>query len=107
MTDELFTEPMPTAEPLPPRQDTAMRLVIRHQPDGVTADEVGARVHEDRGKHPADQRCEWCGRDGAAVLNALIRKKLVTRRRATGLYTLPGPQRRALPATFGDFPEDF
>lgn len=90
MTDQLFTEPMPAVQPLPPNQDTVMRLLNRHLPQGITGDEAGAAVHAQRGKHPADERCVFCGQDGKQVLRALARKGLATGRR-DGYWTPPGP----------------
>lgn len=95
----LFTEPMPAAQPLPHRQDLVLRAVIRL--NGLTEDEAGALLHEDRPRthrywHSADERCLYCGRDGRSVLKALRSKRggpLVTRRR-DGSWTLPGDDAR-------------
>jgi hypothetical protein len=43
----------------------------REQGVRFTADEAGALLHERRGKHGRDERCEWCARDGADVLDRL------------------------------------
>lgn len=86
---ELFTEPMPAAQPLPKRQDLVLRAVIRM--NGLTEDEAGQLLHGDNGKHSAEETCRWCGMDGRGVLRALQQKKLVTRRR-DGHWTLPGDQ---------------
>lgn len=94
---ELFTEPMPTAQPLPHRQDIVMRALIRL--NGLTEDEAGALLHADRPRthrywHSADDRCIYCPTDGRSVLKALRNKKggpLVTRRK-DGTWTLPGEQ---------------
>ncbi|HEY8723418.1 MAG TPA: hypothetical protein VIL92_06115 [Gaiellaceae bacterium] len=96
VAEQLFTEPMPTARPLPRRQDVVLRAVIRL--NGVTDDEAGALVHADRPPdhrywHDEDTRCTWCGRDGRSVLRALQKKKLVCRRR-DGTWTLPGGRAR-------------
>lgn len=40
----------------------------------LSKDEAGAIAHEHRGKHSREQRCEFCGADGAAILGALLRR---------------------------------
>ena len=85
---ELFTEPMPTAQPLPKRQDIVLRALIRMH--GLTEDEAGQLLHGENGKHAADETCRWCPMDGRSVLSAIRKKGLVTRRR-DGHWTLPGP----------------
>lgn len=37
----------------------------------ISADEAGAIVHERRGKHPRDHRCQWCTADGQEALARL------------------------------------
>jgi hypothetical protein len=86
---ELFTEPMPAAQPLPHRQDLVLRALIRL--NGLTEDEAGQLLHGDNGKHSAEETCKWCAMDGRSVLRALRNKSLVTRRR-DGHWTLPGDQ---------------
>lgn len=70
------------AEPhtLTPRQEAAWDLV-RSTPGGVTAEQVGANQHERRGKHPADERCEWCASEGLGILRSVALRPLVIRRR--------------------------
>lgn len=65
---------------LTPRQQAAWDLV-RQVPAGVTADKVGAYSHERRGKHPADQRCDWCETEGTSILRSKALGPLVIRRR--------------------------
>jgi hypothetical protein len=63
----------------PPRLGDRQQLVLaalRAHPDGLDGDEVGALVHEHRGKHPRDQRCDWCKREGGEVLRSLRRHGL-------------------------------
>lgn len=52
-------------------------------------DEAGAIIHERQKKHGRDARCEWCTRDGRAVLRSLHRRGLIkglrlSRKRDTG-----------------------
>lgn len=104
MSDQaaLFRQ-LPGVPTLTDRQAFALAELER-VPDGLPADEVGARLHERRGKHDAGVRCEWCPTDGRAVLVELRHKGLVVRRRS-GLWQL---LRRATgPADFGEFPEGF
>jgi NADH pyrophosphatase NudC (nudix superfamily) len=75
---DLFTDPLPTAEPLEHKQEIVLRAVIRLQ--GLSADEAGQVVHGDEGKHLADETCPWCGYEGAKVLRALEEKRLVCSR---------------------------
>lgn len=92
------------------RQRSALEVVGRLQP--VAADEIGAALCERRGKHPADQRCDWDAQSGREVLRALQRKGLVTRKRDAG-WVLVGytpPRETAPPPTGLDehgFPKDF
>lgn len=74
----LFTDPLPTAEPLDRKQELVLRAVIRLQ--GISADEAGQVVHGDSGRHPADELCAWCGNHGAKVLRQLEEKRLVCSR---------------------------
>lgn len=67
----------PNHRALSARQQLAFDYVRAH--DGVTADEVGASLHthRDRRPHGVDDRCEWCSRDGRAVLTSKALKPLV------------------------------
>jgi hypothetical protein len=47
-------------------------------------DEAGAILHERRGKHQRDERCEWCARDGRDVLKSLRGHKLAKEKRGDG-----------------------
>lgn len=80
---ELFKAAVPL-RPLTERQ-AAIYALICSVPGGVSADELGAMMHEARGSHAAGDRCEWCGRDGARALREkAIRSRLV--RRVGALY---------------------
>lgn len=50
---------------------------------GLASDELGALMHQRRGKHSDDFRCTWCHDEGASVAKELRRKKLVVYRRRT------------------------
>lgn len=79
--------------PLKPAQQVAYNLV-RDTPGGVTADEVGAALHErltTRWQHPADQRCLYCGDRGKQVLGSKAVGPLVIRRKG-GKYELRNPE---------------
>lgn len=67
------------------RQQLAYDMV-RAADRGVDADEIGAALHQIRGKHHADARCRFCGDEGRAVLTSVALKPLVTRKRATGRW---------------------
>ena len=115
---DLFTgQPVPAPRDpaaLTGRQQLALEHIAKHQP--VASDELGAILHEDRlargGKgHPADERCEWCPREGRVMGSSLRRHGYVVQKRSLG-WCLPDyrPER---PGTSGydpstsDFPEGF
>jgi len=67
-------------------------------PGGVSADELGALMHSRLAdpvrRHSADDRCLFCGRDGARALREkAIRERLI--RRAGALYEPRDPADRA------------
>jgi hypothetical protein len=68
-----------------------LELVERVAPDGLDADEAGAKLHELNGAHEAGQRCQWCGRDGRHVLKSLARHGLVVRKRRLGWFLVKDP----------------
>lgn len=72
-------------KPLTPRQQRAFDLV-RSTPGGITADELGAQLHADAGKHHPDSRCNWCVQTGKDVLDSKAVGPLVVRRRVSGRY---------------------
>lgn len=93
--DLLTGKPAAAAEkPLTQRQQQVLELVIAAGRDGVLASDVGAMLHERRGRHPADLFCGFCSDDGKDALRALQRRKLVVRRR-TGRWTVAKPKRKA------------
>lgn len=76
------------AKPLTERQRQVLELVAAAGKDGVIANDVGAMLHELRGRHPSDYRCGYCRDDGKDALRVLQKRKLVVRRR-TGRWTVP------------------
>lgn len=58
------------------RAQRAVMEAWREHPD-LTPDEAGAVIHAQRGNHTRDERCEWCGTDGAAILASLTRRGLL------------------------------
>lgn len=82
----LFTPPPATGQ-LTDRQKFVYEQLeaITARGDGLTADEVGALLHERSGKHDAGVRCSWCNQDGIGVLKAL-RKKGLARRPRSGAW---------------------
>lgn len=83
----LFDTPAP-APKLGPRQQLVLDAIAATEPDGVTADEVGALIHEHRGTHDRDSRCDFCAKEGNGVLRRLTQLEVVTRRRADGRWHL-------------------
>jgi len=65
--------------PLTDRQQFVWHL-IRASCEGLTAEQVGAALHAQKGSHPADEPCVYCGRDGRAVLTSKAVAPLVTYR---------------------------
>lgn len=97
MTDQLALLDEPPR--LTARQQACVDYLAAH--DGVPADEVGALLHERRGKHLAGERCEWCHTEGRSVLRAKAVRGLVTFRKGPErLYLLRDPARRT-PAVTG------
>lgn len=68
---------VPTGPKLTERQQFALELVEAAGRNGIHADELGAILHEERGKHPRDSRCQWDGANGKSILDALKKKGLV------------------------------
>lgn len=63
------------------RQQFALDL-IEHADGGLASDELGAAMHERRGKHDRGVRCQWCQQEGQGVAGELRRKGLVVHRRS-------------------------
>lgn len=82
------------------------------QRKGITADEAGAIVHADRGRHPEDRRCNYCAEAGKGVLRSLRAHGLVVHRRSLGEWRLAGDRsgpRNPAPAIDGpgELPEGY
>jgi len=73
---------------LTPRQQHALDTIAAMQP--VASDELGAELCARKGKHPPDQRCHWCSKNGREVGAALRRKGLVRFRKRSNGWTLVG-----------------
>ena len=84
MTQKPLFKTEPAMPSLTVKQQLAFDYVRAH--DSVYADEVGAWLHAHRDKHPhsVDERCEWCARDGRAVLTSRALHKIVKYRRERG-----------------------
>lgn len=84
MTDQLTLEGKveDPAVKISDRQRFALDVITELGP--IPNDELGAHMHERRGKHPADQRCQWCAQEGKGIGGELRKKKLVKQRRAEG-----------------------
>lgn len=88
------------------RQAFALDTVIRIR-DGISATELGAHMHQRRGKHDAANRCDWCDREGLSVLQELRRKGLVVQRRKQAGLWFPSGGTPIPSASFGEFPEGY
>jgi hypothetical protein len=58
----------------------------------VEPDEAGALIHERRGRHPNDVRCDYCGRDGRQVLASLSRRGIKNGRKSKAPGVGPGTE---------------
>jgi hypothetical protein len=99
-----------TGKPLTEKQQRGYDLV-RSTPGGITADELGAQFHADRGKHHPDSRCQWCVEEGMGVLDSKAVGPLVIRRRGSGRYeprdgsgTAAVPEVASAPTQLTDLP---
>lgn len=93
-----------TGKPLTDKQQRGYDLV-RDTPGGITADELGAIFHADRGKHHPDSRCVFCGNEGESVLESKALGPLVIKRRVSGRYELRDASERVPePAPVADLP---
>jgi len=99
----LFTPPAADGA-LTERQQLVYRAV--RGLGGLSALEAGLILH--REKHRGNARCSYCELDGAAVLGALRKKGLVSRRRS-GEWVLArrGASTRGYDPATAPFPEGF
>lgn len=79
------------AQPVDDELGVAQRAVMRviRRLGTMSWDEAGAIVHAGRGQHGVDDRCEFCGTDGATLCESLVRRGLVEAHRH-GYVRLPG-----------------
>lgn len=90
MTDQLNLlgdKAQPTDDELGPVQRATIR-VLRRQ-GNITRDEAGAISHAHRGRHTVDERCQFCGTDGALLLESLVKRGLAEYIRRTGDVRTP------------------
>jgi len=70
--------------PAAPRPLTSRQAFVWHLvcgiAEGITAEQVGAALHAQKGTHPVGEPCIYCGRDGRAVLTSKAVAPLVTYR---------------------------
>ena len=92
--------PAPPPE-LHPRQQLVLDTLRAAGHDGLHADEVGAAIHEYRGRHDRGTRCDYCAREGGQVLKRLRELGHVRRDRHGNWYALDLPEREGAydPAT--------
>lgn len=87
----LLFDPGPQDGGLTPRQQLALDALTA-EPDGLAADEIGAILHEQkdgRWRHDRGERCQFCGKDGRHVLNAL-RQRGIARSNRLGVWRATG-----------------
>lgn len=85
------------AQPKPLRERQAFVWhLVRASSEGMTATEVGAALHAQKGNHAVDEPCIYCARDGRSVLTSEAVAPLVT-------YRVRGDgQRRYIPRNPAD-----
>lgn len=86
--DEASPDAAVTVKPLTEKQAFMFELVRHAGQAGLPCDDVGAAWCAKNGKHPADDRCEWCASSGRSVLRSLRRKGHVKSRRDGTWYAL-------------------
>ena len=101
----LFGE-APSGTRLGRSQQLVLTAVQNAGQDGLTADEAGALVHEQRGHHDHGVRCDYCASDGRQVLASLRKRSLVKSRRG-GSWVTPTAQPAAPAGMSDDLPEGF
>lgn len=99
--DELHAKP---DRKLGARQAFAIRRI--RERGGIEADELGALLHADRGKHADHVRCQWCAQEGNAVLASLRTRGLVVHRR-TGRWEFRNENDYQRPSAQGELPDGF
>jgi hypothetical protein len=78
---------VPVVPVLTARQESAWTY-LKTRTGGCTAEELGQYLHARRGKHAADQLCDWngCHDEGMSVLKSVALKPLVIHRRTRGVW---------------------
>ncbi len=108
MSEQLPLLEVEVGPKLTARQAAVLEALRAAGERGLEPSEAGAIAHElkaGRWAHSREQRCQFCGGDGADVCKALERKGLARYVRGRGLwYAAPEPQ--AEPEPVG-FPPDF
>jgi ribosomal protein S14 len=91
------SEQLALLEPAPPRLTERQRAVhdalVKAGQDGLDADQAGAIAHtlkDGRWAHSKDERCQFCGKDGQAILRRLGELGLARYRRANRARSIPG-----------------
>lgn len=90
VTDQLELVLAPATPKLTARQQTVLDALTAAGADGLEPSEAGAHLHalkEGRWAHSREQRCEWCPRDGLAVLRRLRALGLARYRAKTKVWT--------------------
>lgn len=90
VTDQLELVPAPTTPKLTARQQAVLDALTAAGADGLEPSEAGAVLHalkEGRWAHSREERCEYCGRDGLAVLRRLRALGLSRYRAKTKVWT--------------------
>jgi hypothetical protein len=107
MTEQLNLlgdQAQPVDDELGPVQKAVMRVIRRTET--LSWDEAGAISHAHRGKHSVDDRCMFCGTDGANVCESLIRRGLVEPAKH-GFVRLPTPKLPEARPDRDQWPEGF
>lgn len=76
--EQLALVDVPAVPKLTDRQQRALDLIKAAGYDGLTSDELGARIHD---RHSDDQRCAFCGSTGLELGRALRNKGYAQQRR--------------------------
>jgi hypothetical protein len=78
----LFLPPAVLEASLSPRQQVALQILRAH--DGLTAHDLGQRVHEHFGTHmDGRDQCEFCSRTGGELAKSLKRAGHVTQHKGS------------------------
>ena len=113
--DQLTLVDVPAVPKLTERQQRALDLLEQAGYDGLTSDDLGAKMHQ----HGDDDRCQFCGSTGNELGRALRSKGLVQqrRRRAPGgdhymVWTVVGKldaprDEKPTSVPYNEFPEGF